>query len=344
MIHDEGRSRSCYRDAVRLTVSFSLTLLIINFCYGFEGTGKQLGEFKFISRRMAGSDFNPSGTGNRFESSLIGKIPVPLPREMLRGLDYLSWEFEKGMRCYLRGTWQHGGWWYFYLYAMAVKIPIGYWVLIVSGMLSLAFQVLMTGARFRLEWMPVLIATIFIVLISSQIGFTHHVRYVLPAYGFLFLVASRVMAILPARFGIGFAATCLSATVWFQATHLGMAHTFFNLAAGGPNNGWRHLSYSNVDWGQSTYRMVDWVKDHPDQRPMTVLFRPTLGNPHQLIAERNGIYFTMNGKPGCQYRPGWYLVSSFQLTREKSGCFWNKTPVAQPYADVLLFHVPGEPP
>lgn len=36
-----------------------------------------------------------------------------------------------------------------------------------------------------------LVAVLFIVQVSSQTGFTHHLRYVLPAFGFLYILAAR---------------------------------------------------------------------------------------------------------------------------------------------------------
>ena len=336
-------------DSLRLLVSFTLTVLLINWCYGFDGTGTRLGNFEFISQSLGGPGLLTGSTGNRFADGMIGWVPAPLPAEMIQGIDYLKWEFEQGMPCYLRGQWQHGGWWYFYLYAMAVKMPLGYWVLIAFGFGSMVWGWSRGGARFRLEWIPALIAVAFVALISSQTGFTHHVRYVLPAYGLLFVLASRVVVVLPKRFAIGLIAACLSGTVWFHATHLGLAHTFFNPLAGGPNNGWRHLSYSNADWGQSTYRMVDWIKAHPEQRPMTVLFRSSLGSPNQLLTDQTEIYFVVDWEYRLRVthaipkRAGWYLLSSYQMTLEQNRYFWDKTPLERLSPDMLLFYVEDDP-
>ena len=47
------------------------------------------------------------------------KDPVSIP------LDH-----EQGIWSYLRGTWKNGGWWFFFPYAMAVKMPLGTFVLL----------------------------------------------------------------------------------------------------------------------------------------------------------------------------------------------------------------------
>ncbi len=117
----------------KLAIALLGTVLIINLVYGFEGTGRRLGDFEFLSTAMGGEHESRFETGNQYRGTLLGMVPMPLPCEVLQGLDYLKWEFEVGYPCYLLGEWKHGGWWYFYLVAMAVKIPIGYFVLMLIG-------------------------------------------------------------------------------------------------------------------------------------------------------------------------------------------------------------------
>jgi len=336
---------SFYQDSIRLGLSFSFAVLLINAVYGFGGSFSCLGDFRFISQSLTGGKLAIDGTGNRFVEGAFANLPVPLPSDMLLGIDFLRWEFESGMESYLCGRWNYGGWWYFYLYAMAVKMPLGYWLLIGLGIGSLIWDRLRKKPVAQLEWLPLLLAVMFIALISSQTGFTHHVRYVLPAYGFLFILASRVMVVFPKRIAFTLVAVCLSGTIWFHTTHLGLAHTFFNPLAGGPNNGWRHLSFSNVDWGQSTYRMVDWVKEHPQQRPMTVLFVSSLGRPEQLVADQKNVFTSAawrqarNDEYASPTRSGFYLISSFQMTLPQNRFFWDQKPIDQPRPDMLLFYL-----
>ena len=71
--------------------------------------------------------------GNRFTNSNLGELPVPLPTDYLRGIDVQWQDFEQGWHSYLRGEWRNHGWWYYYLYALAVKVPLGSWVLVVCA-------------------------------------------------------------------------------------------------------------------------------------------------------------------------------------------------------------------
>ena len=114
-----------WRRIGKLSIALVCTVLIINLVYGFEGTGRRLGDFEFLSTSLGGGHESRFETGNRYRGTLLGSIPMPLPCEMLQGIDYLKWEFERGMQCYLLGEWKFRGWWYFYLVTMAVKFPIG---------------------------------------------------------------------------------------------------------------------------------------------------------------------------------------------------------------------------
>ena len=332
-----------WRRIGKLSIALVCTVLIINLVYGFEGTGRRLGDFEFLSTSLGGGHESRFETGNRYRGTLLGSIPMPLPCEMLQGIDYLKWEFERGMQCYLLGEWKFRGWWYFYLVAMAVKFPIGYIVLMAIGSVSMVASYVRRQAN-RGEWLIPLVAGLFIAQVSSQIGFTHHLRYVLPAFGFLYIMAARTVTILPRWLAIITIGSSLAGTVVYHATHLGQAHAHFNWLAGGSENGWRHLSLSNVDWGQSTFRMAKWARSHPEKRPLTILFVSALGGPSQLVADLNvatSVQWKNRDADGHASIPtaGWYLLSSGQLTHKGNAYFRNAKPVSWPFADMALFYV-----
>ncbi len=335
------------RDALRLIGTFSLTLLLVNWCYGFDGSGTRLGDYHFISRALTGMDVAMFQTGNRFEGGPLGVIPVPLPKQMLLGLDYLKWEFERGFPSYLNGVWKERGWWYFYLDALVIKTPLGYLMLIGLGVGTWIWASIRGIAKAG-EWLPLFIAIIFLAQVSSQTGFTHHVRYVLPVYGFVFLLASRIMIVLPRWKGPTLAVVCLAGIVVYQVFHPGLSHAFFNGLVGGPNHGWRHLSFSNVDWGQSTYRMVEWIESHPEHRPITVVFAAPIGEPGKLVDSLPDVTASMDWRHRINpvstkpAKSGWVLMSSYQLTLPENAYFHDQPIVQQPYPDVLLFHVTDE--
>lgn len=167
--------------------------------YGFQGAFRSLHAYTFVSTSLNGGAA-PGEFGNRFRGTFLGELPVPLPEDYVMGIDIQRSEFEKGKWSYLRGEQRFGGWWYWYLYALGVKTPVG----------SLALLILAIGTwwwlptrwnRWRDE-LPVLVPAIaLLLLVSSQTGFNRYLRYALPAVPFLYVFASRFAQII-ARDGI----------------------------------------------------------------------------------------------------------------------------------------------
>ena len=170
-------------------------IYLLNLGYGFENSFLTLSKFNFVSESLGGAGAHES-EGNRFKESWLGRIPVPVPANYLKGIDVQKYEFEVGKWSYLRGEQKEGGWWYYYAYAILVKTPLGFLALI-----GLAACLCVFNREYRLGWANELIlitpAVYVFVLVSSQTGFNRYLRYVLPVYPFLYIFASRVAV----RFG-----------------------------------------------------------------------------------------------------------------------------------------------
>jgi len=88
-----------------------LSLLKLNSFYFFQGSFHQLKNYRFVSNTLSGnSNFNPRhNVGNRFSDSVVGQLPVPLPRRFVEGVDRQKKEFESfGKDSYLGGGMQKG--------------------------------------------------------------------------------------------------------------------------------------------------------------------------------------------------------------------------------------------
>ena len=156
---------------------------LLNLGYGFDGTFTRLGDFVFVSGMLTGEE--PGACGNRFAGTPLAALPVPLPEQYVLGVDVQRLDLEDFNRpSYLWGEWKWGGWWYYYLYGLLVKVPHGTQALALvasARAIAHAFEVRC------LSGVVVLLAptTLVFALISSQTGFSHHFRYVLPCLGSL---------------------------------------------------------------------------------------------------------------------------------------------------------------
>ena len=311
--------------ARQLAVIFVLSLAVINSGYCFEGTFKPLGEYRFLSHSLYGSSPTDSRNGhlvgNRFRDSLVGAMRVPLPENYVSGIDYIKMEYERGYFSTLRGELRFGGWWYYYLYAMLVKEPEGTWILGLLALFVTLFARRVFNARLREELMLMVPALAVIMLVSSQTGFNHHLRYVLPAYPFLFVWMSKLARSFTLKATRYRAVTLVSvvALIWSISSSLAIAPhsmSYFNWLSGGPKNGNMHLGNSNTDWGQDLLYLQDWYLKHGEARPIYLGYDLPLIDPKILGIDWRPLPIgplaeNVNDKSPDEFGPfpGWHVVS-----------------------------------
>lgn len=193
---DTPNWRRLKNESSQLFLLLATAVCTINLGYFCEGSFTPLRDFEFVSHTLAG-DIPEEKTGNRFANAWVGWLPVPFPRSFVTGIDLQKRDHEDYPQpSYLRGAWKNGGWWYYYLYGLLVKSPIGTSTLFAIGLLGICDK--SSGFRrddarldhFRRVLVLALPPCALILLVSSQMVFNHHVRYVLPVLPFIFISAS----------------------------------------------------------------------------------------------------------------------------------------------------------
>ena len=297
-----------------------LSLFVINLGYGFDGSFSRLGDFKFQSGALSGTAprlFGPGALGNRFAGTPLAGLPVPLPKSYVLGLDVQKSDFERPGGSYLRGEWKGRGWWYFYLYALAVKTPLGSLVLLALTMILTAFSKAYS-ANWRDEFAVILPPVAILALVSSQTAFSIHSRYILPALPFIFVWISKTARSFELKHRAVAAITGI-ALCWSVVSSLAQyphSLSYFNELGSGPRGGPDHLIGSNVDWGQDLLYLKDWIERHPEAEPLGLAFyggydpaalglRFSLPPPGWRDSQRSAI--SPPGPTGP--RPGWYALS-----------------------------------
>jgi hypothetical protein len=353
------------KQGLQLAIISFLGLLVLNLGYGFSGSFQKLKDYSFISRTLAGQG---SGThahgevmspGNRFRDSWIGLLPVPLPADFMRGMDLQKSEFERKMHSYLGGKWQNGGWWYYYLYAFAIKVPLGT-IFLAMLVFVLRYAVKSPPLPLAEEVFFLAPAIVLFAFVSAQTGFTDHFRYVLPVFPFGFIWLSQIMPLLLGAGTLLRVAAC-GALLWSVSSSLLIyphCLSYFNEVVGGPMGGHAHLLFSNMDWGQDLLFLKGWLNKHPEAAPIGLAYFgltdpsvagidytvPPLGacgsssgpvmNPY---LERRRLMQGVESGP----KPGWYAVSVYYL-HEESGCygyFLRFKPVATAGYSIYIYHL-----
>lgn len=274
-----------WSNPAQLAAILLIGLYVLNLGYAFDGSFRRLDSYPFFSRVLAGGETrnrNSDPPANRFAGTWAGALPVPLPYDYVTGLDLQKQDFEVGKFSYLAGEFKHGGWWYYYLYAAGVKLPLGLLLLIPIA----AAAALDRRARLPLiDVLPLVIPPLVVfALVSSQTGFNRYFRYVLPALPFLFVWISRVAVLRAPAEGTGGVRQRLARAGWFTAVgamvwaiasslyYFPHSLSYFNELAGGPRRGHEHLIDANIDWGQDLLYLKDWIDRHPEARPLTVTY------------------------------------------------------------------------
>lgn len=296
------------RDAL---LSAAISLLVLNMGYRFDGSGTQVKHLDFKSHLLT------SQGENRFANSLLGDVYLPLPAQFVLGIDRQKMDFESNFISYLRGEWKSGGWWYYYLYGLGVKTPVATLMLCAWATFALVRYAFRTtpGPATRHVLAALSPGVFLLCFVSAQTGFSHHLRYVLPAFPSLFLLLSLLghrwtQRAFTSRVAV-VALLTLGATE--SVYHYPHSLSFYNVLVGGPDNGHEHMLDSNTEWGQDLYFLREWLRENPQARPCySVHFGildaqdlgcPTAGWPPPGYAVDDSVDLRTIGP-----LPGWYAI------------------------------------
>jgi hypothetical protein len=188
---------------------------------------------------------------------------VPAP-PYVKGVHAILDFSASGRPAYLLGRYGHQGWWHYFLVAFLVKTPLP----------TLVGLLLATGALLRNPtrddlWLTLPPLAYFLTSVTSSLNIGY--RHLLPMLPFLAVHIARLaqttdQPVNPStnqpshRFAFHFLPVFL--VLWLiLATICIYPHflAFFNAVGGGPEEGWRILADSNIDWGQDLKGLKAWM-------------------------------------------------------------------------------------
>lgn len=190
----------------------------------------------------------------------------PLPAPLVEGVRFQMAQSSAGeFPAFLFGNWSQTGWWYYYFVALGLKTPLPSLALILAGVVAVVRDARRRdpgGRRVRIAdaWIasPVLL---LVYVLSFHYAKDYGIRYLLPAFPFLVLLAGRGVDLLlsaGARARVVVAvlvAWQVAACAVVTPHHL----AYFNELGGGPDHARRLLLDSNLDWGQDLGRLKQYM-------------------------------------------------------------------------------------
>jgi hypothetical protein len=216
-----------------------------------------------------------SKLGTHFGRWIARLYELPIPQDWAGFATQVHHQMSGGSS-YLLGERRMTGWRYYYLVAMAVKVPLTFWLLLAAR--------LVPARREERDEMPtrdeILPLTIGLFLAMTSIGSTRNYgfRYLLPLAPLAIIFVSRL-----AEDASGATATAPGWQAWVigfglagQALAVVSVHphelTYFNELAGGSLGGRHILSDSNLDWGQGLKGLARLQRAEPEFRDLTLYY------------------------------------------------------------------------
>jgi hypothetical protein len=276
-------------------VALSMSLVVINACYLFRGTGAPLGGLKLASSRLQAVQ----------QVDGLKCLPVLLPTDFVAALDRLSQDLERRHPVYLDGEWSDRPFVRYYAAALSYKLPISTLILVLVSLTSLLRP--RPYSQDRRRGVFLLLAALILPVLASGSSNQIGIRYVLPTFPLLCVFASQSARWLRCE-GVSFRSVWMKRLVWamliaaplslrFHPHHL----AYFNVIAGGPLNGRWHLVDSNLDWGQDLYALKAYLdRQHVDN----------VGLAYFGTVSSDSIGIKSHVPPSRFPQAGWYAISA----------------------------------
>ncbi|MEN9661062.1 MAG: hypothetical protein RL324_11 [Verrucomicrobiota bacterium] len=250
-----------------------------------------------------------------------------LPEAYLWGFAH-TYKYSKSRSAFLDGDYRSDGWPQYFPLAFLYKTTLPALFLIALALGGLAWTALKGSPRQR-RWfyraLPLLVlaAIYWASAIPAHLNIGH--RHILPIYPVAYILAGAAavwLLTLPIpRLG----RWALGATLAFHAFEAVAARPFFlsyfNAAAGGSDNGWRHLIDSSYDWGQGLPDLKQWLTAKSARGDTTKVFVTYFGSDSPqargLAVTRFADEITDFGPRAFPLLPtgGWFIISATHFQR-----------------------------
>jgi Dolichyl-phosphate-mannose-protein mannosyltransferase len=175
----------------------------------------------------------------------------------LHGLSEIIGHYKGEHPSFLMGKYSATGWWHYFAVTFFLKTPPAMLVLL---LLTIVFYRRLSPSFFRNEIFLILPVAVYLAAVSaSRFNIGH--RHILFVYPLLIIFVSKIVYLnsrarktAPILLGLIF--------VWYVVSSFSVyPHylSYFNVLAGGPKNGHKFLSDSNIDWGQDLKRLKAYL-------------------------------------------------------------------------------------
>ena len=234
--------------------------------------------------------------GGRLGSTLgswIGRIiESPIPQDWVGFVRQTQLQ-RSGAPSYLFGEVRNTGWSYYYLVALAVKVPLTFWL--VAAVRGTMVRRIPTSGR---DWILPAIAAAFVAVASVGSSRNMGIRYLLP------MAPLAIVWISALAEGNRWSRRLIWGGLAAQAIAVASIHpyelTYFNALASGPIGGRRILADSNLDWGQGLKPLARLQAEHPEYRDLTFFY---FGETDPALYGVSGVNYQVSASVANEHLP-----------------------------------------
>ena len=191
--------------------------------------------------------------------AFLNTISGPMPT-FWAGVERILLTSETGRMSFLFGRFSDNGFRAYFPLAFLVKTPLTILILI-----TMSAILLLTGKSTRRRALFLLLPALLYFLLSIQSGLNIGYRHLFPMLPLLYVLVGGLATFVQPQTAsfhrmlrpvvLGLCTLLLVTTLWIYPHFI----SYFNVAAGGPRNGYHLLIDSNVDWGQDLVRLQRWM-------------------------------------------------------------------------------------
>jgi hypothetical protein len=273
--------------------------------------------------------------GYGFQAVIRSPMNV-LPVDFVQGISAVHSELRHGQQNFLGGEWRFGGWWYYYIYALSVKLPLGTLAIMVTA--AVAAGPLDPKCRSGDRYVGLCGLGMFAFI--SAVGSIHMLRYVIPALPLLLIWSGRAVSEGATSWSrvIGLAMGIFSgASSLVTVPHFG---SYFNELAGGPEAGAALLGGDSLDCGENLYFIREWLERNPQESEVFLAYDSPIDPGLVGIQYRPLRPATGSSNRPESLEPGVYLVPVTLLGSGQFPELSSRTPRASIARTIYVFSVP----
>lgn len=262
-----------------------------------------------------------------------------------------------GHDAFFMGQISRDGWWAYFPTVFLIKTPIPTLILLLVTAVRLLTR--RQWQQWPLVWLWLLIGGIAAAGLTSRVNIGY--RYLLPLLPLAFVLMGQVARgkwqVASGNWSVvqKWALAALLAVFALRSLAIHPHYlAYFNAIAGGPDNGWRWVVDSNLDWGQDLVALAAYAQENPE--PMQAAWLGTAPLTAYGIANATPMPLWPHGREDPTYDPfyppqpaaGTYVLSATQLqgvylkNKARFAWFQNRPPDDKLGYSLFVYRIPAQ--